>query len=430
MLDYKNNILHVEGVNIKALAAAYGTPLYVYSADKIKENFYSIENAFKNYNHLVCYAVKANNNISICKVIASLGKNVGADVVSGGELYKALISGFEPKKIIFSGVGKTDDEIKYAVREKILLLNVESEEEFIRVAEIARRCRSTVSVSFRINFDIQVDTHKHINTAHRGSKFGLSPEDAIPLYIKAKSSTNLLPIGIHTHLGSQLSTAEPYVKAIKKLNDVVRKLESSGINVKYIDMGGGFGIKYKKPQEALDMNILEKSLRPYLKKFTAENKTIILEPGRYIIGSAGVLVTRVLYTKESYNKKFIIVDAGMNDIIRPALYDAYHEIIPVEKRIHARKVYYDIVGPICESGDYIGSGRLLQETFRGDLLCVLNAGAYCMSMASNYNSRLRAAEVLVEGAKEVLIRKRESYKDLVIKETIKEKKISCENKIL
>jgi len=418
MLSYRNNVLHIEGVNIKTLAALYGTPLYVYSASKIKENFYSIENIFKNYTHLICYAVKANNNLSICRLIASLDESVGADVISGGELYKALISGFEPRKIIFSGVGKTDEEIRYAIRKKILLLNIESEEEFTRVLKVAEKSRRVVPVSFRINFALQVDTHRHVNTAHGGSKFGLSPEDAISLYVKARASVNLLPMGIHTHLGSQLKSVEPYVEAIKRLNNMIDRLKSSGVDIKYIDIGGGFGIKYKDSDEAMEMSKLENSIRPYLKKFAREGKIIMFEPGRYIIGSAGVLVTRVLYTKENYNKKFIIVDAGMNDIIRPALYDAYHEIIPVEERAGARKVYYDVVGPICESGDYIGKRRLLQETFSGDLLCILNAGAYCMSMASNYNSRLRAAEVLVEGTKERLVRKRESYKDLVDKEII------------
>jgi diaminopimelate decarboxylase len=407
--DYRDNELCCEGVRIEEIAKEIGTPFYLYSQKTLIDNYRAFDEAFKETDHLICYSYKANSNLSICKVLKEEG--AGADVVSGGELYKALKVGVDPKKIVFSGVGKTREEIAYALNSNILLLNVESIPELELTDEIARKLKKKAPIALRINPDIDPNTHPHISTGLAKSKFGIEISRAKEVYKKAKELENIEVLGIHMHIGSQITELEPFVDSLKKIVELIKELEKEGIELKYLDIGGGLGISYKKGKKAPTPEEFAEKLLPLIKELKCK---IILEPGRAIVGKVGILVTKVLYVKKTEEKSFVVVDAAMNDLIRPSLYDAYHEIIPIKPVTgHQSPVTVDIVGPICESGDYFAKDRELPEIKSGDLLAILDAGAYGFSMSSNYNARPKVAEILVEKDKYRIICKRESYENLI-----------------
>jgi len=409
--EYKNGELYCEEVPIKKILEDVGTPVYIYSAKTIRRHYKVFEKSFSNIDHLICYSVKANSNIAIISLLKQLGS--GADIVSAGELKRALKAGIDPKKIVFSGVGKTPEEIEFALLADILMFNVESLEELETLGEIAKKLEKKAPFALRINPDIDPQTHPYIATGIKRSKFGIPEEFVIEAYKKAKESPYLYPIGIDAHIGSQITSISPFVSALSRLKKIWEELINLGFELKYLDIGGGLGIVYENeepplPQEYADAIIKEgKDLKA----------TIILEPGRVIVGNAGILVTKVLYTKENILKKFVIVDAAMNDLIRPAFYQAYHKIIPVEEKYEEFEVV-DVVGPICESSDFFAKERKLPKVKKGDFLAIMSAGAYGFVMSSNYNSRPRPPEVLVDEDKYYIIRKRETIEDLLAFETI------------
>jgi len=415
---YKEDDLYCEEVSIEKIGEEIGTPFYLYSQKSIIDNYRAFAEAFKEIDHLICYSYKADSNLSICKLLKEEG--AGADVVSGGELYKALKIGVEPKRIVFSGVGKTREEIEYALKNNILMLNVESIPELELTDEIAGRLKKKAPVALRINPDIDPNTHPHISTGLAKSKFGIEISRAKEIYKKAKELENIEVLGIHMHIGSQITELKPFVDSLRKIVELIKELEKEGIGLRYLDIGGGLGISYKKGEKAPTPKKFAEKLFPLIKGLKYR---IILEPGRAIVGDAGTLVTKVLYVKKTNKKNFVIVDAAMNDLIRPSLYDAYHEIIPIKKskvRSPKSKVMVDVVGPVCESGDYFAKDRELLEVKSGDLLAILDAGAYGFSMSSNYNARPKVAEILVEKDKYCIIRKREGYSDLIRGEEVRD----------
>ncbi|MEN2986492.1 MAG: diaminopimelate decarboxylase [Thermodesulfovibrionaceae bacterium] len=417
LFTYKNNELYAEDIPIRELVKEFGTPLYIYSYGTIMRHVRAYEEAFCEVPHLICYAVKANSNLAILSLFAQLG--IGADIVSGGELFKALKAGIKPYKIVFAGVGKTSEEIKYALKNDILMFNVESEEELYKIDEIAKKLKKKARVALRVNPDIDPKTHKYIATGLKTTKFGIPIEKALDYYKLAKSLKNIKIIGVHKHIGSQITETSAYVEAVKKILQLYEKLAEEDLDIEYINIGGGLGITYKDeiPPHPKD---LAEALVPLIK--TKKGK-IIVEPGRSILGNAGILVTKILYFKKTDTKNFFIVDAGMNDLIRPTLYGSYHEILPVTPK-GREKVTADVVGPICESGDFLAKDREIEKVSPGEYFAVMSAGAYGFSMASNYNSRPKAAEVLVKGDRYALIRKRESYRDLIKNEIIPEDLLS------
>ncbi|MGM0567864.1 MAG: diaminopimelate decarboxylase [Elusimicrobiota bacterium] len=402
--EYKDGVLFFGGVNLKELAAEFSTPLYVYSADVIKNNFLSYVNAFKEMNSMICYAVKANYNSRILEMIASLGS--GADVVSGGELFMALEAGIPPEKIVFAGVGKTRREIEYAVNSGICFINIESAQEFDTVAEVAQESGKTAGVSFRINPDIDPGTHPSISTGLKKNKFGVFPQEALSLYKKAAAMDNIDVKGVHVHVGSQITSTEPIRDAARHACSFADMLKKEGIKVTHIDIGGGLGINYRE-KEAPSPGDIASELYDIFKE---RSEVLVLEPGRSIVGNAGILLTEITYFKESSHKSFAVVDAGFNDLLRPAMYGSYHRIVPVEKS--GQKKIVDVVGPVCESGDFLAKSREVEGLRKGNVLAVLDAGAYGFSMSSNYNARLRPAEVMLDSGSVSLIRKRETFDDL------------------
>ncbi|MEI7904977.1 MAG: diaminopimelate decarboxylase [Candidatus Firestonebacteria bacterium] len=401
----KDKYLYCEGLKVADITVKYGTPLYLYSHRTISEHFTKIDDAFSAVPHLICYALKANSNLAIVKTLQKLG--AGADIVSGGELYKALKAGIPAKKIVYAGVGKTEAEIEYALSKDILMFNIESVPEAEMISKVAGRLRETADIALRINPDVDAKTHHYITTGKKENKFGLNINLARKLFLKINGFKNLNVVGVHIHIGSQITTSGPYVKAIKKVIKLIGELRSDGIIIKSLNIGGGLGIVYKDENPSTPKKFAEKIL-PLIKPLGIR---IIMEPGRFIVGNAGILVARVSYIKKGENKKFIILDAGMNDLIRPSLYDAYHKILPVTPVKGSSKA--DIVGPICESGDFFGKGRVVSNMKPGDYIAVMSAGAYGFSMASNYNARRRPVEVMVKGKKSFLVKKRESFEDLV-----------------
>ena len=413
---YKRNYLCCEEVPVREIIKKFGTPLYIYSAKTILAHFYKIQRAFSSIHPLICYSVKANSNLSLLKLLVK--KGAGLDIVSGGELYRAKKVKCPSKRVVYASVGKTVSEIKDALSYGILMFNTESPEELRRINEIARSTKRDVRCALRVNPDIEVHTHSYITTGTRETKFGMDIDTARDILLHRKRYPYLKIVGIHLHIGSQITKASPYLKAIKKVRTLIKEVATRGISLEYLNIGGGLGIVYdkEKPQTARDFSL---KILPLLKEI---NLKVILEPGRFIVGNAGILVTKVLYIKKSYRKQFIIVDAAMNDLMRPALYGAYHKIVPLQKGAsHARKMPLirgvDIVGPICETGDFLGKARTI-STREGEHLAILGTGAYGFSMSSNYNSRPRPAEVLVKKNKIYLIRAREIYKELVRKEII------------
>lgn len=403
---YKNNELFAEDVPVRKLAEKYGTPLYVYSHATLLRHFKAYDDAFDGYPHIICFAVKANSNLAILRLFAE--NNGGADIVSGGELFRALKAGVSPKRIVYAGVGKTDGEIRFALRSKILMFNVESEAELQRINEVAGKMKTKAPVALRINPDIDPQTHPYISTGLKKHKFGIPIDDAIEYYRAASRLKNISIVGIHKHIGSQITKVSPFVDALKRILLLIDELNAQGVNIKYLDIGGGLGIPYTDEEPPVPKD-LAKNILPLL---NGRKMTLIMEPGRSIVGNAGILVTKTLYLKKGHEKEFVIVDAGMNDLMRPSLYGAYHGIIPL-KRYKRADTFADVVGPICESGDFLAKDRVMPKVKQGEYLAVMSAGAYSFSMSSNYNSRPRPAEVMVKGKKHFLIRERETYKTLV-----------------
>jgi diaminopimelate decarboxylase len=392
-------------IDFKALSDKYNTPLYVYDFDHIKERYTSLKEAFRAKKSLICYAVKANSNLSVIKHLADLG--AGCDCVSIGEVKRAFLAGVPSYKIIFSGVGKRDDEIKEAIEKDILMINLESEAELERVELMAKELNKTARISIRVNPNIDPKTHPYISTGLSSNKFGVDIEDAKRMYIKAKNSDFLDPVGIHFHIGSQLTELEPIRESSEKVADLVRNLKALDIDIKFFDIGGGLGIKYDN----------ETLIEPYdyaqaiFSTLSHLDVTIMCEPGRYLVGESGYFLTKVLYEKTNGDKRFVIVDGAMNDLIRPSLYNAYHKIEVLNSA--KNKTTADVVGPVCESGDFFAKDIELAQTRHNDLMVIKAAGAYCMTMSSNYNTRGRPAEVAIENSKDRLIRKRESFEDII-----------------
>ncbi|MFH1259486.1 MAG: diaminopimelate decarboxylase [Elusimicrobiota bacterium] len=403
---YREKDFFCEEVSIQAVAKKVGTPFYLYSASQIEESFCRFDRAFSAYPHLICAALKANSNLSIINLLARLG--AGADIVSGGELAIALQAGIPAGKIVYSGVGKTEEEITRSIKAGILIFNVESAEELETLAKISRRMKQRVRIALRINPDINALTHRYITTGRAENKFGIHYNQALKLYRQAKNIDSLQIVGVQAHIGSQITTVSPFVAALKKLLKLTHDLRKLGIEIKYLDLGGGLGIRYQEETPPTPRGLAGR----FLPLLCRTKLTLIFEPGRYLVGNSGCLVTKVIYNKKNTRKNFLIVDAGMNDLIRPAFYDAYHQVYPVEKKSR-KTVLVDLVGPICETGDYLAQARHLPPVPAGELLAVMSAGAYGFSMSSNYNSRPRAAEVLVKGDQWQVIRQRETIQDLL-----------------
>jgi diaminopimelate decarboxylase len=398
------NELCVEKVRLQEIAQQFGTPCYVYSRAALTETFLAYDRALAGRSHLVCYAVKANPNLAILNVFARLG--AGFDIVSGGELKRVLAAGGAPEKIVFSGVGKREDEMRQALSSGILCFNLESESEMLRLDRVAGKMGKIAPVSLRVNPDVDAKTHPYISTGLKENKFGVAYTDALRLYRLAHSLPNLRVTGIDCHIGSQLTEVTPFVDALEKVLYLVDTLKAEGISISHLDLGGGLGIRYRDetPPEVGDY------VQALLSKLGQRSEKILFEPGRSLVGNAGLLLTRIEYIKRGEDRNFAIVDAAMNDLMRPALYDAYHEIVAANPAdVAACK--YEIVGPVCESGDFLGRNRELRIT-ENDLLAVLSAGAYGMSMSSNYNTRPRVAEVMVDGDHVYLVRAREKIEDL------------------
>lgn len=411
---YINNHLYCEKVKVADLAEKFGTPLYVYSYHTLIGHFIKLEKAFAEIKPLICYSVKANSNIAILKALVD--KGAGLDIVSGGELFRALKAGCPPEKIVYASVGKTEKEIAEAIKRGILFLNVESISELELINKISCRLGEKSRVAIRINPDIEPKTHHYITTGKLTNKFGIDFNTAQIIFLAQKDFPHLDISCIHIHIGSQITESAPFIAAIKKVVNFIAELRKKGIYLKYLNIGGGLGIIYDKetPQTAEEFS---KKILTLLKNTGLK---IIMEPGRFIAGNSGILVTKVLFVKKTPLKKFIIVDAGMNDLIRPSLYGAYHEILSLRGKGYGLrgKEKYDIVGPICESGDFLAKDREIPKVNEGDYLAVMGAGAYGFSMSSNYNSRCRAEEVLVVKDRAFAIRKRESCRDLVRNESI------------
>ena len=403
--EYRGGELHCEQVPLQRIADEVGTPAYIYSEQTLQRHVRVFDEAFQGVPHLICYAVKANSNINILRRFAEWG--TGFDIVSGGELFRVLRAGGSPEKVIFSGVGKTADEIHYALDSGILFFNVESGAELDLIQDIARQAKKRVRVSIRANPDVDAKTHPYISTGKHQNKFGVSLPEARALYRSLRQSSNLDVIGVSCHIGSQITEMGPFEEALESIRNFVLELKSEGLGLKYLDFGGGLGIPYNAEEPP--------SPATYGAAVVCKTKdlglTIILEPGRVIAGNAGILLTRVLLKKNQGDKKFVVVDAAMNDLIRPALYGSHHQLWSV--RPQSQKETADVVGPVCESADFIARDREVPMLQAGDLLAVMSAGAYGFSLSSNYNSRPRAAEVLVSGESYRLIRHRETYEDLV-----------------
>jgi len=407
--QYKDGQLHAEDIPVADLVKEYGTPLYIYSATTLKRHYKAFDSAFEGIDHLTCYSVKANSNICLLKLLAKEG--AGTDIVSGGELFRALRAGVDPKKIVYSGVGKKTVEIQEALLADILMFNVESTQELERINEVAGDMGKVARISLRINPDVDPKTHPYISTGLKENKFGLSRADALETYKLAQKLPNVDPIGMDCHIGSQLTKLSPFLEALDRLKTFHAQLVELGIKIKYLDLGGGLGITYNEEEPPHP----EELGRALMESLQGMDLTLILEPGRVIAGNTGILVTEVQYTKTNEDKTFVIVDAGMNDLVRPSLYGSYHRIAPVRETT-GEQLTVDVVGPICESGDFLAKNRSLPKVGQGDLLAAFSAGAYGFAMSSQYNSRARAAEILVEKDKHVLVRKREVYNDLVLLE--------------
>ncbi len=398
--QFRDGRLHAESVPLEEIARRFGTPCFVYSRAALERAFRELTAPLAGRDHLVCYAMKANSNLAVLDVFARLG--AGFDIVSGGELARVIAAGGDPRKVVFSGVGKSETEIRQALAAGILCFNVESAGELDRIERIAGEAGRRAPVSVRVNPDVDPKTHPYISTGLRDNKFGVPADEALRLYRRASRSPHLAVTGIDFHIGSQLTEAAPFVAALDRVLDLVDALASEHIALRHIDLGGGLGIRYRDEVPPTPAQYLG----PLLERLAGRPQTLLLEPGRTLVGNAGVLLTRVEHLKHGPDRNFAIVDAAMNDLLRPALYDAWHDIVPVARSDSTERIY-EVVGPVCESGDFLGHGRSLALT-EGSLLAIFSAGAYGMAMSSNYNTRPRAAEVLVNGATLHLARERET----------------------
>lgn len=411
--EYRNGELHCEQVPVSQIAKEVGTPCYIYSHATLVRHFRAYDSAFKNIPHIVAFAMKANSNLAILRLMAKEGS--GVDIVSGGELFRALKAGVPPAKIVFAGVGKNAEEIRDALKADILMFNVESSAEIRAINDVAASVGKKARIALRINPDIDPKTHPYISTGLKKSKFGIAADRALEEFKQASSLSHIEVVGVHAHIGSQLTEVTPFVESLKKVVALIETLKGQGINVRYLNIGGGLGITYSEEKPPLPQELSD-AISPLVQDL---GLTLVMEPGRVIVGNAGILVTKALYEKVGETKRFIIVDAAMNDLIRPSLYSAYHDIRPVSEALLQRpKHAVDVVGPVCESGDFLAKDRTLPEVRPGDLLAVMSAGAYGFVMASNYNSRPRVPEVLVKGGEVHVIRARETYDDLVRGEAV------------
>ena len=409
--EYRDSRLHAEDVPVADIAATVGTPCYIYSRATIERHWRAFDQAFGQHPHLVCYAVKANSNLAVLNVLARLGS--GFDIVSGGELERVLAAGGDPGKIVFSGVGKRRDELERALEINIRCFNVESEAELALLERVAAERGQRAPVSLRINPDVDADTHPYISTGLKQNKFGIEVERALAVYARAAASPHLEVVGVDCHIGSQLTRVAPFVDALERVLALVGRLEAQGIAIRHLDLGGGLGIRYRDEEPPLPAE----HAAALLERLRDRPHEILIEPGRAIVGNAGILVTRVELLKQGDEKSFAVVDAAMNDLLRPALYSAWQAIIPVEPRAVGEPHRYDVVGPICETGDFLGKDRELNIE-PGDLLAVRSAGAYGFAMSSNYNSRPRAAEVMVDGGRFQVVRQRETVAELYAGEAV------------
>ncbi len=409
--QYKNKELYAEEVPVQKIAQEVGTPVYIYSHSTLERHFRVFDQAFEKIPHLICFSMKCNSNLAILNLFGKRG--AGVDIVSGGELYRALKAGISPQKIVYSGVGKTAAEMAMALDANILFFNVESEDELYQLNQVAGEKGKKAPISLRVNPNINPKTHPYISTGMKKSKFGIEVKQAFALYQKAAKLPNLQIVGLDCHIGSQLTQVRPFVDALRKLKELISALREKGISIRYLDLGGGLGIRYQSESPPSPAEYAKAIIRE-LKDF---NLTLVFEPGRVLMGNSGILLTRTLYLKKGSAKEFVIVDAAMNDLIRPAFYGSFHEIQPVLKN-NRKKKKVDIVGPICESGDFFAQNRLMPDVKAGELLAIFSAGAYGFAMSSNYNSRPRAAEVLVNGSRYDVIRKRETLEDLIQQESI------------
>ncbi|HJY65072.1 MAG TPA: diaminopimelate decarboxylase [Ignavibacteria bacterium] len=418
---FKENRLYAENFLVDDLAKEFGTPLYVYSKNQILKNYREISQPLVNskLDYINCYAIKANSNPEILRLLAEEG--AGAEVSSGGELYLALKFGYLRNKITFTGVGKTDEEIEYALKENIFNFTVESLQEINVISEIGHRLGIIARISIRVNPDIDAKTHPYITTGMKENKFGIDSRDIIDVFQTASRLPNIDIIGLHSHIGSQITEVQPYIDSVKYLGDLIEKVEKIGINIRYLNFGGGFGVRYKnilthryiptEPDEITQYASLGEHVESVIKMLSKFNKKLIIEPGRSLVANAGILVGKILYTKQGELKKFVITDTGMNDLMRPCLYQAYHQVVPSLLKDTGYETV-DIVGPVCETSDFLATRRSIQKLERGDVFAVLTTGAYGYSLSSNYNERLRPAEILVDGDKHQLIREREKVEEL------------------
>jgi diaminopimelate decarboxylase len=418
---YQRGKLTCESYPLDKAAERYGTPLYVYSSQTIVDHYQRLDQALHELHHEICYAVKANSNLSVIRLLADQG--AGFDIVSGGELYRVIKAGGNPAKCTFAGVGKSREEIEYALRCEVLSFNIESEQELSAIDEIAKSLSKRAPIAIRVNPDVSANTHKYISTGKNENKFGIAIDRVAEVYDRAKRMSNIKIRGVQMHIGSQITEIKPFVQAIEKMVPLVRQLKSE-CGIEFFSIGGGIGIVYRgslesgdkvwwkddEPKHALTIQEYAGATVPLLKSLSLR---VLLEPGRFLVGNAGVLLTRVLYVKKTPVKTFVIVDAGMNDLIRPALYQGYHEVVPVRESKDQPMTKVDVVGPVCESGDFFALDRDLPEVQSGDVLALMSAGAYGFTMASSYNSRPLPAEVLISGTEAKIVRRRQSYADLI-----------------
>jgi diaminopimelate decarboxylase len=410
---YHGSELYCEAVPLAKIAQEVGTPCYIYSRRMLVDGYRALDQAFTGLPHLICYAMKANSNLAILRTFIDEGG--GLDIVSGGELFLALRVGAPPQRIVFAGVGKSTAEIEAALQADILLFNVESAQELEALQAAAAKRGQRARVAVRVNPDVDPNTHAYISTGLRQSKFGVPIREAMDLYRRMRTLPNLDPVGVHAHIGSQITQVAPFQESLAKLVPLVQALRQDHFNIQYLDIGGGLGIRYKDEGPPAPSDYAS-TLRPLLGTLECQ---VLMEPGRLLVGNAGILVTRVLYAKANEDKRFLVVDGGMNDLIRPSLYNAYHAIVPVVQRANGQaEISLDVVGPICESGDFLAKDRVLPVCQPGDLLAVLSAGAYGFAMASNYNARPRVPEVMVHGDQFAVVRARESFEDLIRGEII------------
>ncbi len=404
-IKLRKNNLCVENLSTFRLVKKYKTPFYCYSLAQLKNNYTTFDRTFSNIKPMICFSVKSNSNVNILRELKKMGS--GADVVSMGELLQAIKAGINPKKIVFSGVGKTEEEIRMAIKKGVLLINIESESEVNLINKISKTTSRKISIGIRLNPNVSGKTHKKISTGGKDEKFGLSYNDFIKLCQKIKKMKNLSLQGISVHIGSQITNVNPFKKVLTVINKIINKTK---INFKFIDLGGGMGISYSKKEKQINLKHYAKLVEQFNKN---KNSKIIFEPGRFIVGNAAILITKIIYIKKSNNKNFVILDAGMNNLMRPALYDAHHQIESLKKTGKFSRKNFEFVGPVCESADKFSSEKMFPQIKEGDYLSIANVGAYGMSLSSNYNTRPRIAEIMVDGSKHKVIRKRQSIKNLV-----------------